>query len=163
MGVMDKMKTGINKFFTVTDDDYYDYEEEETAAEPVAPVREEERQPEPVKPRREKARTNVVSLESGRGPAIRSLGDSQVVVKKVTGVAEVGAVADILKQNRIVVLNLEDCPADAVQRVIDILYGVSYALDGAFNPIAEKAFVITPSNVSVQGEDYSELGDGVEE
>lgn len=81
--------------------------------------------------------------------------DSQVVLRKVSSVADVGAVADILKAGHIVVLNLENCNPDHVQRVIDILFGVSYAIDGTFKPIADKAFVITPYNVTVTADEIA--------
>ena len=94
------------------------------------------------------APSNVVSM-NGSKPTVAA--KPNVVLQKVTQFEEVYHVADILKDNRIVVLNLEACPQDIMQRVIDILYGVSYALDGSFEKIAGKAFVITPKSVSVTG------------
>lgn len=167
MGAFDKFKDGISKFINVADSEYEDYDPADDATEKEdkrTPVKDWSSEPEYSKVKSQRSeraerKQNVVSIDGSRNPAVRSLGDSQVVVKKVSGVSEVGSVADILKQGRIVVLNLEECPADAIQRVIDILYGVTYAIDGSFNPIAEKAFVITPYNVSVSSEEYSEIGE----
>lgn len=170
MGVFDKFKDSISKFVNVTDSDYEEYDEQVTET----PAKEERKsfssshdwEPDSnyagsrvLRTEKSEKKGNVVSIDGNRGHSVRTIGDSQVVVKKVSGVAEVGSAADILKQGKIVVLNLEECPIDALQRVIDILYGVTYALDGSFNSIAEKAFVITPYNVSVSSEDYSELGE----
>ena len=160
MGAFDKFKNEISKFINVSDAEYEDYDpaEEEFEKEEKTSSKNWNSEPEYSKPKTQRERKqNVVSIDGSRGPAVRTLGDSQVVVKKVSGVSEVGSVADILKQGRIVVLNLEECPSDALQRVIDILYGVTYAIDGSFNSIAEKAFVITPYNVSVSNEEYSEI------
>ena len=161
MGAFDKFKNEISKFINVSDVEYEDYDpadEELEKEEKRTPAKEWNSEPEYSKTKSQRERKqNVVSIEGSRGPSVRTLGDSQVVVKKVSGVAEVGPVADILKQGKIVVLNLEECPADALQRVIDILYGVTYAIDGSFNSIAEKAFVITPYNVSVTNDEYSEI------
>lgn len=174
MGVFDKAKGVFNKFVDVTDDDYdddynEDYGEQDAAYEEPKPA---------AKPRRyDRAETadrrdNVVRFQQngGNAPANgaangaangrqRAFGDSQVVVKKVKSVNEVGAIIDILKQRRIVFLNLEDAPADAIQRIIDVIYGATYALEGTFRAIAERAFVLTPHNISVSGEDYSEFGE----
>lgn len=161
MGAFDKFKNEISKFINVSDVEYEDYDpadEETEKEEKRIPAKEWNSEPEYSKPKSQRERKqNVVSIDGSRGAAVRTLGDSQVVVKKVSGVSEVGSVADILKQGKIVVLNLEECPSDALQRVIDILYGVTYAIDGSFNSIAEKAFVITPYNVSVTNDEYSEI------
>ena len=164
MGAFDKFKNEISKFINVSDAEYEDYDPEEETVEKeerrtVAKDRSFDSEYSNVSSERKSRKQNVVSINGNNGPAVRTMGDSQVVVKKVSGVSEVGPVADILKQGKIVVLNLEDCPVDALQRVIDILYGVTYAIDGSFNSIAEKAFVITPYNVSVSNEEYSEIVD----
>lgn len=155
MGVFQKLKHTVDAFFTVDSEEPELAEENEQSAS--QPIVEEHAAEQPKSRTKEKAekKSNVVSFENSRS-SFKNVGDSQVIVKKVVSVDEVGAVADILKDNRIVVLNLEDCPADTVQRIIDILYGVSYALDGTFSPIADRAFVITPRNVSVQGEDMND-------
>ena len=165
MGAFDKFKNEISKFINVSDAEYEDYDPDEETVEKEerrASVKERNSEPDYSNVASERSRSrkqNVVSINGNNGPSVRTIGDSQVVVKKVAGVSEVGPVADILKQGKIVVLNLEDCPVDALQRVIDILYGVTYAIDGSFNSIAEKAFVITPYNVSVSNEEYSEIVD----
>ena len=74
------------------------------------------------------------------------------------GIEEVGEVADILNEKRIVILNLETCPNDVSQRIIDFLYGVAYANHGDFKKVAGRAYIITPYNVPVTGELLDELG-----
>ena len=140
MGAFDKFKSEISKFINVSDAEYEDYDpDEESFEKEEKRTFTKERNSETdysnvVSDRsRSSRKQNVVSINGNNGPAVRSLGDSQVVVKKVSGVSEVGPVADILKQGKIVVLNLEECPGEAIQRVIDILYCVTYAIDGSFN------------------------------
>ena len=102
----------------------------------------------------EKANSNnVVSI--AQKPAAQSR--PRVVFQKIDRFEEVNKFADILKEKRIVVLNLESCPNDVAQRIIDVLYGVSYANDGDFKKIAGRAYIITPNNVPVTGE----LGDEI--
>ena len=97
---------------------------------------------------------NVVNINSGKNV---SQTKPKVVFQKIDRFEEVNKVADILKQKRIVVLNLESCQNEAAQRIIDVLYGVSYANDGDFKKVADRAYIITPNNVPVTGE----LGDEV--
>lgn len=80
-----------------------------------------------------------------------------VVFKKLDRFEDVGGVADVLNEKRIVVLNLETCPPDISRRVIDFLYGVAYANSGEIKRIAGKAYVITPYNVPVTGELLDEM------
>ena len=104
--------------------------------------------------------SNVVNINSGK-PAQTS--KPRVVFQKIDRFADVNKVADILKTMRIVVLNLETCPNDEAQRIIDVLYGVSYANDGDFKKIADRAYIITPNNVPVSGELGDEITSAPEE
>ena len=49
------------------------------------------------------------------------------------------------------------------ERIIDVLYGVSYANDGDFKKIADRAYIITPNNVPVSGELGDEITSAPEE
>ena len=64
----------------------------------------------------------------------------------------------LTNEKRIVILNLETCPNDVSQRIIDFLYGVAYANHGDFKKVAGRAYIITPYNVPVSGELLDELG-----
>ncbi len=99
--------------------------------------------------RQEKSNSNVVSIN---GPKAAPSAKPRVVFQQIDSFEEVTKVADILKEKRIVVLNLETCPNTDAQRIIDVLYGVSYANDGDFKKVAGRAYIITPNNVPVTGE-----------
>lgn len=81
-----------------------------------------------------------------------------VVLKKLDRFEDVGGVADVLRQKRIVILNLETCPNDISQRIIDFLYGVVYANSGEIKRVAGRAYIITPHNIPVSGELLDEIG-----
>lgn len=99
--------------------------------------------------------SNVVGLQSSsRTP---------VVLKKLDRYLDVQSAADVLNEKRIVILNLETCPADDSRRIIDFLSGVAYANSGDIKKIAGKAYIITPDSVPLSGdllEDLESLGDG---
>ena len=94
-------------------------------------------------------------------PQDHSVASSQpkphVVFRKIDRFEEVGEVADVLNDKRIVILNLETCPNDVSQRIIDFLYGVAYANHGDFKKVAGRAYIITPYNVPVSGELVDEI------
>lgn len=85
---------------------------------------------------------------------------AQIVFKKLDRYEDVGSVATVLNEKKIVVLNLETCPNDVSVRIIDFLSGVAFANDGEMKRIAGRAYIIAPYNVPLTGElldgyDYS--------
>lgn len=105
--------------------------------------------------------------ESGNGKVVEMRSSvptsgtkTQVVFKKLDRYEDVGNVASVLNEKKIVVLNLETCPNDVSVRIIDFLSGVAFANDGEMKRIAGRAYIITPYNVPLTGElldgyDYS--------
>ncbi len=157
MGFKEKFKQFIN----VTDDDYIDSAEgnynddfDYQPSQPEAPAARQSAQ----RVRSEKTSTaanNVVNINSSKPSAGQP--KPHVVFQKIDRFEEVGEVADILNDKRIVILNLETCPNDVSQRIIDFLYGVAYANHGDFKKVAGRAYIITPYNVPVSGELLDEL------
>jgi cell division inhibitor SepF len=58
-------------------------------------------------------------------------------------------VADEFKNERPVILNLQDTDADLARRLIDFGSGLTYALGGGMQKIADQTFLLTPRNVEV--------------
>ena len=147
MSFKDKWQSWINStddgYVETADDDYdesFDFRPD--AEEQAQPVKSS-----PFHSRQDKS--NVVSIN---GPKAAPASKPRVVFQQIDSFDEVTKVADILKEKRIVVLNLETCPNTDAQRIIDVLYGVSYANDGDFKKVAGRAYIITPTNVPVTGE-----------
>ncbi len=100
---------------------------------------------------------NVVDIRTSASaapaPAPRqSATKAHVVFKKIDSFNEIRSVADVLIEQRIVVLNLETCGDDDSRRILDVLSGVAYANDGAIQRVAGRAYIITPNNVPLTGE-----------
>ncbi|MBQ7838358.1 MAG: cell division protein SepF [Clostridia bacterium] len=159
MSLKDKLKQFIN----VTDDDYIESAEtdynDDFDFEPAKQSAPSEK-PQTERVRRERtsnnSNNNVVNINSSK--AASNQPKPHVVFQKIDRFEEVGEVADILNEKRIVILNLETCPNDVSQRIIDFLYGVAYANHGDFKKVAGRAYIITPYNVPVTGELLDELG-----
>ena len=56
-----------------------------------------------------------------------------------------------------VILNLQGVDATLSIRIIDFASGLTYALDGGMQKIAEKTFLLTPRNVEVSAEEKARL------
>ena len=68
-------------------------------------------------------------------------------------------IADRFKNGVPVIVNLQTSDPDLSKRMIDFSSGMTYALDGAIQRIAEKVFLLTPANVEVSAEDRQRLVD----
>jgi cell division inhibitor SepF len=56
-----------------------------------------------------------------------------------------------------VVLNLQGVENDLSKRLIDFASGLTYALDGGMQRIADKVFMLTPRNVQISAEERAQL------
>ena len=66
-------------------------------------------------------------------------------------------VADKFKDAIPVIINLQGSDADLSKRLIDFASGLTYALDGGMQRIADKVFLLTPRNVEVSAEERARL------
>jgi cell division inhibitor SepF len=66
-------------------------------------------------------------------------------------------VADRFKDSIPVILNLQGTETDLAKRLIDFASGLTYALDGGMQRIADKVFMLTPRNVEISAEERARL------
>jgi cell division inhibitor SepF len=66
-------------------------------------------------------------------------------------------VADRFKDDVPVILNLQGTETDLSKRLIDFASGLTYALDGGMQRIADKVFMLTPRNVEISAEERARL------
>jgi cell division inhibitor SepF len=66
-------------------------------------------------------------------------------------------IADQFKDTIPVILNLQSADTDLSKRLIDFSSGLTYALDGGMQRIADKVFLLTPRNVEVSAEERASL------
>jgi cell division inhibitor SepF len=62
-------------------------------------------------------------------------------------------IADKFKELIPVILNLQSSDAELSKRLIDFASGLTYALDGGMQRVADKVFLLTPRNVEVSAEE----------
>jgi cell division inhibitor SepF len=68
-------------------------------------------------------------------------------------------VADKFKEGIPVILNLQSSDAELAKRLIDFTSGLTYALNGGMQRVADKVFLLTPRNVEVSAEERARLLD----
>jgi cell division inhibitor SepF len=66
-------------------------------------------------------------------------------------------IADRFKEGVPVILNLQSSDPDLSKRLIDFASGLTYALDGGMQRVADKVFLLTPRNVDVSAEERARL------
>ena len=66
-------------------------------------------------------------------------------------------IADKFKESIPVILNLQGSDQELSKRLIDFASGLTYALDGGMQRVADKVFLLTPRNVEVSAEERARL------
>jgi len=154
MGFLDELKK-LTRPYDEDEDDYIDDAEVVNPPEADKPrpnpfagfgggEAQQQAAPRPARPREGK----VVSLGAAQ---------SQVVLVKPERFETAAEIADQLRAQRPVLINLETTPKDVTRRLVDFLSGVAYALDGKVKKIAANTYIITPSNVDLVGDLMDEL------
>ncbi|HEY2160388.1 MAG TPA: cell division protein SepF [Solirubrobacteraceae bacterium] len=92
----------------------------------------------------------------GRGNG-RSSGDVRVHFVAPKSFNDVQDVGDKFKDSIPVIINLQGTDTDLSKRLIDFSSGLTYALDGGMQRIADKVFLLTPRNVEVSAEERARL------
>ncbi|MES1246821.1 MAG: cell division protein SepF [Actinomycetota bacterium] len=69
-------------------------------------------------------------------------------------------IADRFKDGVPVILNLQGSDQDLSKRLIDFASGLTYALDGGMQRIADKVFLLTPRNVELSAEERARMREG---
>jgi cell division inhibitor SepF len=87
----------------------------------------------------------------------RNGGDIQVHLVIPKSFNDAQQIADQFKDAIPVILNLQGTDTDLSKRLIDFASGLTYALDGGMQRIADKVLLLTPRNVEVSAEERARL------
>ena len=77
----------------------------------------------------------------------------KVFVIEPNGFEDSQIIGDKFKSDTPVIVNLQNENPETSKRVIDFCSGLTYALNGSIEKVAEKVFLITPYNVEVTSEE----------
>jgi cell division inhibitor SepF len=68
-------------------------------------------------------------------------------------------IGDLVKANHPVIVNLQSSERDLARRMIDFCSGLTYALSGSMEKVADQVFLLTPSNVDIPPEERRRLAE----
>ncbi|MCI5623827.1 MULTISPECIES: cell division protein SepF [Anaerostipes] len=166
-GTVDKL---LN-FMKLTEDEEYDEEYEEYEEDDEEEVRPEKfsffkkkesaaEEPEvvsqPVEPNREAKKRRFTSAGSSKVVSMNGRG-VEVYVIKPQDFAEAQTAADLLKEGRTVVINLEGIELTVAQRSIDFIGGATYAINGSLQAVSSNIFIAAPDSIEVSGDLKNEI------
>jgi cell division inhibitor SepF len=90
-------------------------------------------------------------------PVSRGNGDVRVHLVIPKSFNDAQQIADKFKDSIPVILNLQGADTELSKRLIDFASGLTYALDGGMQRIADKVFMLTPRNVEISAEERARL------
>lgn len=155
-------------YFGLAEDEAYE-DDYEPYAEPEPPVQQERapvrRLPSSRRRRDEYDEIFADDLDDRRAAPLRPLGarsvragdDVRVHFVAPKNFNDVQDVADKFKQAIPVIINLQSTDNDLNKRLVDFSSGLTYALEGGMQRIADKVFLLTPQNVQLSSEERARL------
>ncbi len=155
-------------YLGLSDDDYGDYDAYDdappvTAAPPrrlpdpqdgvgvVSPVR-------PMRPDLTADPSNGITVRPRVMP-ITPVQSAKVQVVAPTHFSDAQEIGDRFKSAQPVIVNLQAGDRELSRRMIDFCSGVTYALGGSMDKVADQVFLLTPSNVEVSDDEKRRLSD----
>ena len=166
MGLTQSLRAVVDQFGGARDDydDYYDYDDEAFAG-----PAEHERDEAPCRERGGNADYDDVYRDEPprRSPSARErsvrplalvrpqrLGFSLVAPQDFDAAQQI---ADRLRADSLVIVDLESCGQDLAKRLTDFCSGLTYALEGSLQHIGEHVMLLAPRNVELSSEALSGL------
>lgn len=178
---MGKFSERLTNLFNGRDDDYDDYDDddlyddeidEDEIDEPEEKSSFFKRKSTPASEEKEKrfaapSKAPISNIGSNRASSSRStrntddsrFNDNEVCVIKPSAFEDAKEIIETLLAGKAVVVNFEGLHLEISQRIIDIIYGACYALDGNLQKISNYIFIATPHSVNITG-DFLELYGG---
>jgi FtsZ-interacting cell division protein YlmF len=153
-----KMLDSLKRFFTMEEDSFaadgFDSESEEREAQRPAGLR-AAAQPAPAAPAqgqpglaRGGTRPNLVGL-----PAPRK---QEIVVLEPASFADAREIAESLKVKKCILLNMRKTDKELARRIVDFLSGISYAMEGNSQKVADNIFLFVPGHMEIVIADHQD-------
>jgi cell division inhibitor SepF len=111
-------------------------------------------------PRREHAEAGVYvrhDLPTGDTPYDTGRAPAETAVITARNFSDAQLLADSIRNNRAVVLDLRSTEPEMVRRLVDFTSGLTYALDGRMAKIEQGVILVTPAGVSLSVDEEARL------
>jgi cell division inhibitor SepF len=113
--------------------------------------------PEEAAPRTAVLRPRSSRRQAAESMPMRAVPSVQVHLVVPRSFNDAQQIADKFKDAIPVILNLQGADQELSKRLIDFTSGLTYALDGGMQRVADKVFLLTPRNVEVSAEERARL------
>jgi cell division inhibitor SepF len=90
-------------------------------------------------------------------PAVPGAQKVHLVIPR--GFNDAQSIADRFKDSVPVILNLQSADPELAKRLIDFSSGLTYALNGGMQRVADKVFLLTPRNVELSAEERARIAE----
>ncbi|MGM9551793.1 MAG: cell division protein SepF [Clostridia bacterium] len=137
MSVMDSIKKFVFPAVDDIDDEYEDEASVKPQGAPKAPIKEE---------------FSATGVKKGKVVRFNTGAISQIVVVKLDSNSGVKVIIDNLKNNIPVIFNIARLDRSDAVRVVDVVYGASYGLEGSMQKVSNDIFVVAPHNMEITGD-----------
>ena len=134
---MAKLMESLRRFFTLEEENYSSDGLDSESLE----AREAPREPEPQPSPRQGQRGNLVSLPTPR--------KQEIVVLEPASFADAREIAEALKVKKCILLNMRKTDKELARRIVDFLSGISYAIEGNSQKVADNIFLFTPGHMEI--------------
>lgn len=80
---------------------------------------------------------------------------SQMVVKRPTKYEQAPEIGAEIKARKTVFVNLENTPLDVSRRLLDFLSGVTFAMDGKVDKLANLTYIFAPHDAELTNDEFA--------
>jgi cell division inhibitor SepF len=166
-----KIMDSLKRFFTMEEDSFaaeFDSEneslEERQAQRAAVGARGGAAAPAPAAPAQAQA-AGQPGLARGRGnlvslPAPRK---QEIVVLEPASFADAREIAEALKVKKCILLNMRKTDKELARRIVDFLSGISYAMEGNSQKVADNIFLFVPGHMEIVIADHQDNHGGKQE
>ncbi len=95
-------------------------------------------------------RSKLVSLPTHR--------KQEIVVLEPASFADAREIAETLKVKKSILLNMRKTDKELARRIVDFLSGISYAIDGHSQKVADQIYLFTPGHIEIVMADEDAYG-----
>lgn len=80
-----------------------------------------------------------------------------IMISRPSVFQDAADIADQLRKNNTLILNIEGLSSDVSRRILDFLSGVIYAMDGRLSKVANGTYLLSPSGLALEYNGWTEL------
>ena len=99
----------------------------------------------------EETQVTVVPEAPTTAPSIGGIENNKMILFEPRAYSESQQIANYLKSNNAVIVNLKRVTPDQAKRIVDFISGTLYAIEGGLEKLGGGIFLCTPRDVYVEG------------